>query len=882
MWGLFIKLACAALGIAVGVVPSSAQIVSTTALSQEQPWNFSKQAFDANGAPFSGPVAVGQTINYVLSYQPGGSASGPVTITDTLSPNLSYVNPSISAPPGWSWTMPPYNIGNSETYSNPGIGPGMAFTLNVPVGDAAATGTTGGDGTLPIPVGNRLYGVFHHMRPGNAKIMCWELATLATCTGGGWPRLLGSDLMTTTMLRHVAVGTRIYFPSARVTGIFPPDGTTTTTPIIGCWDTASEIACPSLPLPSGPVWTGDIDQSNAAIHMVDPLMGGIASDAAQGRLLVYAADSFTEPTTALNGRVYCVPLGGSCAGWSSPTNFDGTRQTFFTPSDMMLEEVASGTPNRLFFGHGGRLSCVNLINGSSCWGSTLEVPPTPVAHRFTLSPVLDAAGNTVQVCVHAHPTGLPDCYDASTGAAWSQSSWSAGFSSVMAIANTTHIATAPFRIPGTSQVIYPGWDTSQLTSIFCFDFSTDAACSSFAPGWTPSNHFEDYGYVVDPLQPENCLIGLGNKGIPWRFTRTGGFGDKGCSRNIKATFNIDSFFCSVKPTDPAWQTVEIIGRPVALAGGTITLMNSVSTVVGTITVGSANTYPVGLPATGANSQLTLQFTPTYTGVPTAGYQLRLTFQSDVDPQICYKATVKKCGPVSNSATMAAAGPAAQDKAVAKLNFGEATGDACTPGLLKICKIAGPGITVGTPFDFNAGSSSITVPAGPAPGGTCVVGPSLPVGSAITVSEFVPSGVTVTNINVAPPSQQVGLPNLGGGSVNITMGTGVTEVTFTNNLTGYIEICKKGDVKGNFSFTISPGSIGPVVVPAGACSPAIQVIAGPVIVKEVPKPGSAMSGCSTWPASQQLGCNTSAGTSTVNVSPGNISTMTIAFIENKRL
>jgi hypothetical protein len=57
------------------------------------------------------------------------------------------------------------------------------------------------------------------------------------------------------------------------------------------------------------------------------------------------------------------------------------------------------------------------------------------------------------------------------------------------------------------------------------------------------------------------------------------------------------------------------------------------------------------------------------------------------------------------------------------------------GLLKVCKVAGPGVTVGTPFTFTAsdstGSSILPqippVPAGPAPGGTCVLGPSLPVG-----------------------------------------------------------------------------------------------------------------------------------------------------------
>jgi len=73
---------------------------------------------------------------------------------------------------------------------------------------------------------------------------------------------------------------------------------------------------------------------------------------------------------------------------------------------------------------------------------------------------------------------------------------------------------------------------------------------------------------------------------------------------------------------------------------------------------------------------------------------------------------------------------------------------------------------------------------------------------------------------------------------MTAGSGVTEVTFTNQRkndgrTGYLEICKAGDVKGNFTFTVSPGGLGPFTVPAGACSPAIQVFAGNVTINEAP-------------------------------------------------
>lgn len=43
----------------------------------------------------------------------------------------------------------------------------------------------------------------------------------------------------------------------------------------------------------------------------------------------------------------------------------------------------------------------------------------------------------------------------------------------------------------------------------------------------------------------------------------------------------------------------------------------------------------------------------------------------------------------------------------------------------------------------------------------------------------------------------------------------------------------------------------------------------------------MAGCSTIPPAQQGACNTSAQTSTVTVDPGDISTETIAYIDNKK-
>lgn len=99
--------------------------------------------------------------------------------------------------------------------------------------------------------------------------------------------------------------------------------------------------------------------------------------------------------------------------------------------------------------------------------------------------------------------------------------------------------------------------------------------------------------------------------------------------------------------------------------------------------------------------------------------------------------------------------------------------------LKICKVAGAGVVVGASFDFKAGTVPVSVPAGPPPGGYCVVAGSFPVASKVAVSEVVPRGLEVSSITVAPANRLVGAANPGGATVVARIGPGVTEATFTN-------------------------------------------------------------------------------------------------------
>ena len=207
------------------------------------------------------------------------------------------------------------------------------------------------------------------------------------------------------------------------------------------------------------------------------------------------------------------------------------------------------------------------------------------------------------------------------------------------------------------------------------------------------------------------------------------------------------------------------------------------------------------------------------------------------------------------------------------------------GILKICKVAGLGVSVGTPFTFSyttvSGGGTVTVPAGPAPGGYCVVAATSRSG-AYTVTENASSPPTyVTGITAVPPGSAKGSTYKG------KLGVGVTEVTYTDQSvplteSGYLEICKQlaaGATSSGtqlFQFTVDGQTVS---MPAGACSSAIEVLAGSETVTETPVSPYVMSACSTIPAADLVSCNPTGNTATVTVTAGAVSAETILTVTN---
>jgi len=216
------------------------------------------------------------------------------------------------------------------------------------------------------------------------------------------------------------------------------------------------------------------------------------------------------------------------------------------------------------------------------------------------------------------------------------------------------------------------------------------------------------------------------------------------------------------------------------------------------------------------------------------------------------------------------------------------------GQLKICKVAGPGVALGQNFVITANERSYTVPAGPASqGGYCIVDGTFAIGTQVTVQEMPPFPYGVLGIAVNPPSRSAGAPVVanGNGQATVTIGSGFTEVVFTNigsTPSGQLKVCKIAGsgvpIGTNFGFSVlsatAPGSIQIVTVPAG---PAEQggycVIAGAfqpgtrTTVTELPASGYAVTGISV------NGTAAGSGTPTASVTVGN-GMNTVAFTNGR--
>ena len=211
------------------------------------------------------------------------------------------------------------------------------------------------------------------------------------------------------------------------------------------------------------------------------------------------------------------------------------------------------------------------------------------------------------------------------------------------------------------------------------------------------------------------------------------------------------------------------------------------------------------------------------------------------------------------------------------------------GMLKVCKVAGPGIKPGEIFAFfakpNDGKLSVAIPAGPGPGGYCQIIGVYPVGTQVDVREQIPNGYIVKSITTVPSSAEVS-HDLQQGRVLVNLPAGVTEVTVINwpPDKGAMEICKVGGRPGaiyEFSYTDTSGNTQQVHTLANSCTPVIWVRSGVQVITELNANGQ-MTGGKAYPAWRFVKADPSNSQVSVYIPRGGtIQTQTVVTFENKR-
>jgi uncharacterized repeat protein (TIGR01451 family) len=632
--------------IGFAVLLSAVTATHAQTVDPANPYAFEKKAYKPDGTPWTGPVNVGDIIKYVLSYKPGAANSGPATIDDTLSPNQTYVAPTVG--PGWVWSSAPYSTGNHETYNSAGFGPGTG-SVNIKVGTPAVSTTSKGygDGTIPVPILslNKAFGVFHHSS-GAGNIDCWDLTTLAKC-GSPKPNAVSGEIITPLTPQSVVRGTKIYFP-----------GFKSGNAVIGCFDGATNSACPETVVPHAVSNYGHV--------------GGVVEDGA-GRIFI-AADE----------KVFCFEGASTlsnCAGWPAAGLVSVT--SLVSPdaakSDVYLLAEHSPSPTRIYIHHGSSVvQCIDTATATPCAGGTW----TSSGVKFTYSGAkngsmlssLPLSGSTGDggVCLWNFDGAQVGCVDRNGTQV-----------SVTAVPSLGNISISSFRIPGTGKVFFPAYTpilppsgTNAAAKPICYEFTNLVAAACTTTTAAPPLGGSQYGFALDPLNSGKCLLALGHDNLMWRFDYN--TGEIGCDvKNITTvkTPPIEDLYCNGAP-DPAkfqWNSIKLLTSG---AAGTLTITQGSNAPI-TLTVVSGTTsytMPAGIGA--GYGQLTFSFAPT--GSSPASVDLEIGYTSDKNPEICYQAKVEKCGPVFNDAIFKGSYNGAPVSVPKKVDLGQASGPDCPP------------------------------------------------------------------------------------------------------------------------------------------------------------------------------------------------------------
>lgn len=764
-----------------------------------------KTLVKVNGVPVTGnpPLANGDTLDWVLTYQYNPTPAPPAKtdIRDLLSPALPYVAGSLIVPssfaPQWfnggAWvqTPPTTATGVGATANPTPFGAGVTASIPAPPASGIAT-ASGGDGYRAIPYNGDVYVINHHT--SGLYLNCFDAASGSACNGypANVPLTPGPFLTSAgTATHHTPYKTVEYLDRTNGKLYYSVQDLTTAKIGILCANLNTRQSCGFTPLPGS---------YGAANTQSFEGVGGVNGE-------VYVQLPSGELGCIDTNPVVPVP----CAGQPFPMATVNNLAQMSGGSEIVGTKIYTvwRAPGAYPF------TCFDTATHQKCTGSWPQFPDSAGAVAI-LYPLIDSNTEAITaICTHTtNPAnGTFKCYGP-TGtlvlhppsyAAWAQT-YGGGFAE-----------TSGFGQPGSYKTrVFNG--KSGGTGIGCYDFLTNAVCSTGFPVNGPHIAPEYYATIADPERP-GCMWTYGDLPLAVLGSFQASDGKPcGSSSTVATTVTPARSYCATSGNIQGWGSIFLNG--ITLGSGiaaTLTLYdgnNPTQLARNTNNIPYANnlavtTFPLNLGAGGLGigyGTLSGQYTSLRVVIQFAGFSSNTAWSQQPPPfievtwigsrpEICFRTTVAGCeNPIITNQATALTTPAggASITVTAPNPAFSAThilGDACPAKLTVVKTLAGaPAGYTGT-FNFNVACAtsggivqqalSITWP------NTTVTSGNIPAGSTCTVSESpllpsLPSGYAWNGVPVVSPT---------GGVIQVTTG-GINHVKFFNTA----RRCEDGNVR----------------------------------------------------------------------------------------
>ena len=422
--------------------------------------------------PAGDPLVQGQSVDWftrALSSagvtQEIADALGRPTIATGLVGDHTLDDGSVQTAKGWTSSR---TAGGLQFQAGPDALLGDSVIDALPEPTQPISQGTGGDGHVPILVGNRIFAFFHHSSP--TSVTCIDRSTGQRCPG--YPRQLtvgSSDIIGPAAV----VGSKIYVHVEQPNAV--------TAPItLQCWDTSTDEGCGLV-----------------VVDRVAGIPGGIAPPVAGSAPVAIGGKVYLGGGT---GGLYCVdPTTNELCG--TPPQATGLTE----PGLAGLDIVAHGSRVLLGARNSRTVACVDTFTGAACtgWTNPRDLGGWNVLNQH------DATGATIGFCVS--DSGNLNCVkDASPAAVTTTPGffWSEDYYSVTAEAEVG------------SRTLFATFSSG----LSCWDWSTGAPCAGGAYTNGAINTDVDsnplpsaYGAATDG----SCVVGLGDPGLAFTVDPSG-------------------------------------------------------------------------------------------------------------------------------------------------------------------------------------------------------------------------------------------------------------------------------------------------------------------------------------------------------------------------